>query len=41
MRVDFVSFAELVVDVGALIGRLSLLPLGGQSQLLGLRRFDI
>jgi hypothetical protein len=31
MRVDFVSFAELVVDVGALAGRLSLLTLSGQG----------
>src|SRR5450759_4400670 len=41
MRVDFVSLAELVVDVGALTGRLSLPTLSGQSQLLGLRGFDI
>ena len=41
MRIDRVSLAELVVDVGTLLRRLSLLTLGRQSQSLGLRRFGI
>jgi len=41
MRIDRVSLAELVVDVGTLLGRLSLLTLGRQSQSLCLRRFGI
>jgi len=41
MRIDLVSLAELVVDVGTLLGRLGLLTLGRQSQSLCLRRLDI
>jgi hypothetical protein len=38
MRIDLVSPAELVVDVRTLLGRLSLLTLGRQSQSLCLRQ---
>jgi hypothetical protein len=41
MRIDRVRVAEPVVDVGTLLGRLSLLTLGCQSQSLCLRRLDI
>jgi len=39
VRIDFVRLAELVVDLGALLRRLSLLTLGRESQSLRLCRF--
>jgi hypothetical protein len=41
MRIDLVGLAELVIDAGTLLGRLSLLTLGRQSQSLCLGRFGI